>query len=162
MRTSPRRPRTPLRWALALALLLIAPIAARAAEPKCPLELAACLGQYDIMRERPWLGVEVYGDSLERFIIIKVVPGSPAQRAGIRPGDVLQTIGGKPPKEWFAGKAGWIDGETGEIAVWRGGRTKSLRLPYEAIPEELLARMVGVHMLEGHLAYMHEPRSGSH
>ena len=144
----------PCRWLPTVALLFVA-VPAFAAEPKCPLDLATCLAQYEHMRVRPWLGVDVDVDSAGRRLIVRVQPGSPAERAGLRAGDVLQSIEGRTPQDWFAGKAGWRTGESGEIDVERQGKEKKLELKYEAIPEEVLARIIGIHMLEGHLAYMH-------
>jgi len=122
-------------------------------EAKCPLDVATCLSMYERTRERPWMGVNTERDSLGRIFIESVVPGSPAERAGIRKGDILRTIEGKPPATWFAGKGGWIDGDSGDIEVLRGKKDKVLKLRYEAIPEDVLARIIGVHMIEGHLAY---------
>ncbi len=145
----------PKRWLPLLALLIA--ISAAAEEPRCPLDVATCLSQYQRMRERPWLGIVVEIDSTGRRLVRGVEPGSPAQRAGLRAGDVLKSIEGMPPRQWFAGKSGWRAGERGPIVVQRGQREKVLQLRYEAIPEATLARIIGVHMLEGHLAYMHEP-----
>ena len=78
-----------------------------------------------------------------------------AQRAGVRPGDVLKSIEGPIPADWFAGKAGWKTGEVGAIEVTRQDRAVALKLKLEAIPEEVFARIIGIHMVEGHLAYLH-------
>ena len=144
----------PIRWLPIIALAISVP--ALAAERKCPLDLATCLNQFQRMRERPWLGVTVDRDSMGRFVIHSVEPKSPSQRAGIHPQDVIERIEGKPPGEWFAGKAGWRVGETGDIDVLRGKQPKSLKLRYETIPEDVFARVIGLHMVEGHLAYMHD------
>lgn len=145
-----------MRRILILALLLLLPAAAvQAAQPKCPLDPEACLEQFALMKERPWLGVELHVDSLGHRAVTRVLPGSPAQRAGVKVGDELVRVDGKAPADWFAGKAGWKSGEAKDVAVLRGGREKALRLPCEAIPEDLFARIVGEHMLEGHVAYMH-------
>ncbi len=150
-----------MRRIVVLVLLLLMPaVAAHAAQPKCPLDPETCLEQFALMKERPWLGVELHVDSLGHRAVTRVLPGSPAQRAGVKVGDELLGVDGKPPAEWFAGKAGWKTGDTKDVAVLRGGREKSLRMPCEAIPDELFARIVGEHMLEGHLAYMHPGGEG--
>jgi len=137
-----------------LALMLLVPILARAEQPQCPLEIGACLKEFGRLRTRPWLGVTLDNDSTGRMLVRKVLPGSPAYRAGVRAGDELRSIEGMPPAQWFASKAGWGPKERGKLAVLRGEREKELAMAYEAIPEEQFARIVGVHMLEGHLAYM--------
>jgi len=138
---------------LALVLLLAA-VPAAAEQARCPLDLATCLNRFQLMRERPWMGVGVDRDSLGVYRIVDVTAGSPAEQAGMQPGDVLEKIGGKPPGDWFAGKAGWKSGDHGAILVARSGRDRTLDMPYRMIPDEVFARLVGVHMVEGHLAYM--------
>lgn len=145
---------------LALFALLVAG-PAFAAQDKCPLDLNTCLNQYQRMKERPWLGVSLERDSTNRFVIRAVEPKSPSQRAGVRPGDVLQNIEGLKPADWFAGKAGWKSGEVGALEVSRQDRPVALKLKFEAIPEEIFARIVGIHMVEGHLAYMHEEKESA-
>ncbi|TMQ69756.1 MAG: PDZ domain-containing protein [Candidatus Eisenbacteria bacterium] len=140
-------------WLLLGALLLTSPAAAK--EPKCPLDLATCLAQFEHMRDRPWLGVHLDPDSTGHSVVVDVGSGTPAQKAGLRPGDVLESIENRPPSEWFAGKAGWKNGDSGVIKVTRAGRTQNLTLRYEKIPEDVLAKAIGTHMIEGHLAYMH-------
>lgn len=106
------------------------------------------------MRHRPWLGVRLDTDSTGRTVVKGAMPGSPAQRAGIRAGDELKAIEGQPPQQWFAGKAGWGPQQTGTITVLRGRHEKDLAVAYQTIPEDLFARIVGEHMIEAHLAYM--------
>jgi len=138
-----------------LAMLLAFPAAA--AEPPCPLDIATCLNMYQAMGERPWLGISAETDSLGRTHIKGTESGSPAQRCGIRAGDILETIDGHPPADWFAGKAGWKQHDDGVIAVLRGNKEKRLKMRFQPIPEDVLARRIGVHMVEGHLAHMHKP-----
>lgn len=138
-----------------LGLALSAPVVARPAEPKCPLDPERCLQEFEKMRRRPWLGVRMDTDSAGRLTVGSVVPGSPAARAGVRRGDVLRRIDGKPPAEWFASKAGWGPQQaSGRMIVGRGRGEATLRLPYQAMPEEMFARIVGLHMVDEHLAYM--------
>lgn len=143
------------RWILLGLLALLAAAPARGAESKCPLEISACLGMYERMKERPWLGIHVERDSLGHSVIRGFLDGSPSRKAGLKVGDVLESIDGLPPGTWFANKAGWKHGESAEVKVRRGGKERSLQLACQAIPEATLASIVGVHMLEGHLAYMH-------
>lgn len=144
---------------LCAALLLAAP--ARAEQPRCPLPLGECMAQFGAMRDRPWLGVEIARDSLTGARTVReVVPGSPADRAGVREGDVLQKLGGVDPQLWFASKAGWKqgwkDGDKAAVIVTRGGHEKTLEMDLGHVPEATLAAMIGIHVLEGHLAYREE------
>jgi len=144
-----------------LGFALLAPAGVLAAEPKCELDATACLQHFERMRRRPWLGVKFDTDSTGRMLIQEVVPGSPAQRAGVRAGDVLRGIEGQPPAQWFAGKAGWGPQERGGITILRGRSEKTFMVLYEAIPEDLFARIVGLHMVDAHLAYMHDAPVGA-
>ncbi len=138
-------------------VVLAAP--ARAEQPRCPLSLSECMQQFGAMRERPWLGVEVVTDSLSGARVVRaVVPGGPADRAGVKPGDTLQQVGGVEPQLWFASRAGWkrgwAEGDATTLTVGRAGHEHVLGMRLGHIPEETLARMIGVHVLEGHLAWL--------
>lgn len=148
-----------MRAKLLLSLLLggmLLAATAEAKQPRCPLPLDECLLRFELMKVRPWLGVEIDRDSATGIsTIVTVRPGGPADRAGVRAGDVLERIDGHPPKEWFATRAGWKSDGSTPVAVVRNGRSQILAVPVERISDELLARAVGEHMLEGHLAWMH-------
>jgi C-terminal processing protease CtpA/Prc len=152
------------RFTLVLALLgaLIAAPPAQAAEDKCPLDVATCLEMFARTRERPWLGVEFEMDSLGTPHVKNVVPGGPAEKAGLIPGDVIQRIDGQSPKEWFAGKGGWETSGQSACSVLRGGKTKDLKVEIQRMPEEMYARIIGIHMVEGHIAYMHHSGHEGH
>ena len=149
------------RLVFALALLLVASHSF-AAESRCPLDVATCLNQFNRMRERPWLGVEFEMDSTGRAVVQRAVPGSPAARSGVRPGDVILGIDGQVPREWFIAKAGWKEGDKTAMTVQRKGRETRIDIPCEAISEENLARRIGVHMLEGPLAWAGKPDEHEH
>ena len=64
---------------------------------------------------RPWIGIttdEIGG----RLVVRRVTPGGPAERAGLRNGDVIQGIGGEAArgladlyrKLWARGQAGTV------------------------------------------------------
>jgi len=62
---------------------------------------------------RPWLGLYAE-EHLGRLFVVRVPPGGPAAAAGLRPGDIVLTVGGKTitgladfyRKTWALGKAG--------------------------------------------------------
>jgi S1-C subfamily serine protease len=62
---------------------------------------------------RPWLGI--YTEQMEgRLLVNRVAQGGPAQLAGVRPGDIVVGVGGKPIRDqgdfyrklWASGSAG--------------------------------------------------------
>lgn len=137
---------------VAALLASFAPV--RGAQPRCTLDVAACLQQFDELKARPWMGVYVNTDSLGRRVVTSVFPGSPADRAGIRPGDQIGSVGGQSPQDWYATRAGWKDGDRKDLVVVREAREVKLTMECHAIPDETFARIVGEHMVEAHLAYM--------
>ena len=151
------------RFLILLALLgaVLAAPAAQAAEDKCPLDVATCLGMFAQAHERPWLGVEFEQDSTGTPHVRHVVPGSPAEKAGMKAGDVIRRIGDQAPTDWFAGKSGWETSGQTACRVLRDGKEKSLSFENRRMPEDMYARIIGIHMIEGHLAYMnHAPHEG--
>ena len=142
------------RFAWLAFLLLLVPAPAAAKQPRCPLPLDSCIVRFGQMRERPWLGVYIDVDSLGQRVVDSVAPGSPAEKAGFRHGDVLERLNGAEPQVFFATRAGWKTGATMQAMVKRDGHERALAFVAQHIPEDLLARIVGEHMLEGHLAYM--------
>jgi predicted metalloprotease with PDZ domain len=144
-----------------IALILLAATPVAAAEPKCPLEVGACLHEFGKMRERGRLGIEVETDSAGVKTIRGVTPGGPAERAGVKIGDVLERIEGLDQRRYVAGKAGWKNPPPANVKVRRNGRLESIEVVPEPISDQQFARMIGVHMVEGHLAHA-EPSQPDH
>jgi S1-C subfamily serine protease len=63
--------------------------------------------------QRPWLGINAE-ESHGRIFITKVTSGGPAEKAGLKPGDIILSVDGKEVKDladlyrkiWAVGKAG--------------------------------------------------------
>jgi predicted metalloprotease with PDZ domain len=138
---------------LCFALLAATPVAA--GEPKCPLDVATCLDQFGKMRDRPWYGIWYDGDVTGKRLIREVVQGGPAEAAGVQPGDELEKIDGTEEVGKIASRAGWRTLPPTEFHVLRNGKEVSLQVTPKRVPEDILARMIGKHMVEAHLAYEH-------
>lgn len=68
-----------------------------------------------------------------RVRIVDVLPGSPADRAGFRPGDIVETVAGRkvdaPKVLHEAGAAAVARGDDVTFTVLRGGERRSLTIP---------------------------------
>lgn len=89
---------------------------------------------------RGWLGVEVMGDPNRRFsapVIGATEPGSPAERAGLKPGDLITHLNGRAivtDQEALTQVAALRPGSDIEIRVRRDGKPLTLRARLEERP----------------------------
>ncbi len=76
---------------------------------------------------RPWLGIDLAGFSLGNGAVIgDVIPGSPAENAGLQPGDVISRLGSQPisqPVDVDTAIARLHPGSKVEIEFLRGANT---------------------------------------
>ncbi len=82
------------------------------------------------MGKRAWLGVFCY--TLEdRLVIAGVMPGAPGERAGLRPGDVVEAVDDRPVQERRTLYRLLAQREPGTelvVSVRRGGRPEQVRV----------------------------------
>ena len=141
---------------LAAALLLSLPAAwaGEKEKPKCPYDTQSCLNYMATkLRTSGWIGVELERDEAGVYVVKKVVAGSPAQNAGIQPGDGLLALNGVAMTDENEKKLGEIrqsmkPGTQATYTVRRGTGTKDLTLTLGSWPADLVARYIGEHMLE--------------
>jgi carboxyl-terminal processing protease len=74
------------------------------------------------------------------LIVVAPLPGGPAERAGIQPGDRIVEIAGKPTK-------GWTNEEASKVMRGKPGSTVSLEIerPGVAVPLELRVQRTTIH-----------------
>jgi serine protease Do len=100
--------------------------------------------------ERGWLGVQIQpvtAEAAESFdlpdthgaLVASVVPGSPAERAGIQAGDVIHKMNGERldrfrdlPRLVASARAG----TSASLEIWRNGEARTLSLELDAMPGE--------------------------
>ena len=92
-------------------------------------------------------------DSVEGAVVVKVEPGSPAEKAGLKPSDVVTGVNGRPVRGSadLRNRMGLIPvGEEAELRVQRSGKPLALRLrvaelyTMTAIPGEAVPQLAGV------------------
>ena len=147
---------------LAAALLAGGAVPARSgSDPasRCPKDTQSCLDEMVTrLRKSGWLGIE-YDESTVTgggYRISRVVPGSPAEGAGIKAGDVLVSVDGarfadNTPEHCVTcakTKDRWIPGQAFDYVVRRGTADRRVHVTLAALPSDVMAQMIGMHMLE--------------
>ena len=124
---------------------------------KCGAEASICIREMaEGLKKRGWIGIE-WGDEEERPTITHVVGGSPAAAADVRVGDVVMAFDGISTDEedevmWAAMKRSLVPGKVITLAVVRDGVPLDLQVELVAVPDQIIAQWIGVHMLEQHAA----------
>ncbi len=145
------------RWLVALlvALLALAPALAGDYGKKCTESTQDCLDHMAMkMKSSGWVGLELERDDENgRLTVMKVVSGSPAEAAGILPGDVLFALNGveiAKDNEKALMKAGkeWKPGQSVNYTIKRDGADRQVTLTLAPMPADVLAKYIGQHMLE--------------
>jgi serine protease Do len=108
---------------------------------------------------RPWIGEKVAvsasgnpRDVVTAGVVIQsVVPSSPAERAGLQPGDQIVRARGKPLRNIFDWEAERLDlrvGETVPLVVRRGGRERTVNVTIADLPEVSAPRVTVLREIE--------------
>jgi serine protease Do len=95
---------------------------------------------------QPWVGIRLKTPDVQSAreaaaigaVVARVVPGSPAERAGVRAGDQVVAAGTRPVRNPFDWEARLLDlrvGETLPVTVMRGGSERRLSLQVADAPE---------------------------
>jgi S1-C subfamily serine protease len=93
-----------------------------------------------------WLGIETEKDEATgAYRVAKVAPGSPAEQAGFRAGDVLVAFNGIPVKDKEQIKAAKASIGVGSQVTWtvaRAGAEQKIAATLAPVPEQVLAQWV--------------------
>jgi S1-C subfamily serine protease len=104
-----------------------------------------------------WVGIEYDVDKeTGHWTIVKVIPGSPAEAAGIQPGDILFAmygieLGNENEESLQAlkkARAEWKPGQEVVYTLKRNGGKKEVTVTLGAMPADVLAQWVGRHMMD--------------
>ena len=131
-RVDPRRLRTALLAALLILLVAGGAYAvASSVTGRSPNAPAAAAGSV------AWLGVDMSSSPIGGVVVVGVAPHSPAQAAGIQPGDVITQIDTEPiaaPSIVEAAISGLQPGDQVEIQLQRGSTTYTTHATLAARP----------------------------
>jgi predicted metalloprotease with PDZ domain len=125
---------------------------------KCKEDAQTCLNHMVAkMKDRGWLGIQMDDESGPTNIkITKVIPGSPAEGAGFKEGDVLVSVNGARFADNTEEKCAtcdktkddWKPGSKVTYVVNRSGVETTLHATLAALPSDVMAQWVGMHMIE--------------
>jgi membrane-associated protease RseP (regulator of RpoE activity) len=124
------------------------------AHKKCPYATQECLNYMaQRLKTAGWIGIEYDTEKSGYPEVQKVVPGSPAEQAGLEVGDALISLNGVEIKEGNdeklkAARGDWTPGHTIHYMVKRKGKLKPVDITLGTWPADVLARYIGEHMLE--------------
>jgi S1-C subfamily serine protease len=86
---------------------------------------------------QPWLGVHLANASVRGALVSSVVPGSPAAKAGIRPGDLITQLDTQPiqtPAILQSAIGGMQPGDQVDIQLQRGASQYTVHVALASLP----------------------------
>jgi len=139
---------------LAVIALIGVPSPAMAGE-KCTASTQDCLNQMaKNLENKGWVGIEMENEGGDdRMVVTKVVEGSPAEKAGFKPGDVLVAVNGiafsdENEKKIKNAQHAMVPGADFTYTVARRGSKVDLNVELGQIPDNVKAQWIGGHMMD--------------
>lgn len=148
---------TARRMGAAIVLVALTAIPVAAGEyKKCTASTQECLNMMaEKMKKSGWVGVELDTEATggTGYMVEKVIPGSPAEKAGIQSGDILYALNGvtiaESNKEALKKvRKEWVPGQSVTYTIKRAGADREVTLTLAPMPADVMANWVGQHMLE--------------
>lgn len=142
------------KWVAVIGLAALVAAPAFAGHGKCNASTQECLDKMSAhMKNSGWVGVELEESEMGGYEVAKVVPGSPAEEAGIRSGDVLFAMNGieiaeENEEALMEVKKGLSPGKSLDYTIKRDGYDRQVTVTLGPMPADLLARYIGQHMLD--------------
>jgi len=121
---------------------------------KCTASTQDCLNKMaQKLAAKGWMGIEYDRTEAGPLKITRVVPDSPAEKAGVRSGDVLVAINGAgfgeaDEAELKKVSQGMVPGAKLTCTVKRDGAKKNLDMTLAKMPDKVRHAIVGEHMLQ--------------
>jgi C-terminal processing protease CtpA/Prc len=138
----------------AVVLVLAVPAFAGHDGEKCSEDTQACLDQMSAkLQKKGYMGLEFDKNADGQYIIKKVMDGAPAAAAGFKTGDVILSVNETKWEDKEAmKKIDWSVGSTMAVKIDRAGKKQVLSITLAKMPDDVIARYVGAHMVENHVA----------
>ena len=138
---------------VALATIVVGPAIAGERE-KCHAKLGDCIAIISAkMKASGWVGVELDIDTASGlYRVVKVIPDSPAEGAGFRPGDLFKAVNGTPMssskgKSLEEARKLWKPGQLVTYTINRDGVDHELEVTLVPMPANIMAKYIGQHAL---------------
>jgi rhodanese-related sulfurtransferase len=142
-------------WILGAVMLASASTAALAGgKGGCPEPTQACLDQMATdLKGRGWVGIEMEPTETKDMRVTSVIPGSPAEKAGLVKGDVILGANGTKhadmtEEKQLALRKTMTPGSSITYMITRDGAPKDVVVVLGQMPEKVAYQIVGHHMLE--------------
>ena len=136
----------------ALGIIAIGMTSAFAGDPfKCKTSAQDCLEMMSSkLKNSGWVGIEF---ETPDYTVTKVIPGSPAEKAGLQVGDVLYALNGVPLRKenqdaLAKARKEWKPGQSVTYTVQRAGADRDVTLTLAPMPADIMAAWIGQHMRE--------------
>ena len=147
----------PRRLLVAIALgavVAVGPVAAGDDAKKCTMPLQECLDRMSAsLKTTGWVGIEFDNSSVSKggYEIFKVIKGSPAEKAGLQPGDIMLALNGvRFAKDNSAAldkaRKEWKPGQSVTYTIKREGVDREINLTLAPMPADVMARWIGEHL----------------
>jgi len=140
---------------LAVAVAAMTLLALAGEGKKCMYTTQECLDHMaNKMKSGGWVGLELEeNEATGGYTVMKVISGSPAESAGIQPGDLLYALNGVRISEenqeaLKKAKKDWKPGQSVTYTIKRNGADREVNLTLAPMPADVLARWIGQHMME--------------
>jgi predicted metalloprotease with PDZ domain len=144
-----------MRSKILLALAALALVASSAsAGGQCTQDTQTCLNYLAAKAdEEAYIGVDAEPVEGKGYKLTKVNYGSPAEKAGLKAGDIIVALGGftlaeeseEMKKFW---KENMKPGNTVAYTFIRKGKEKTTEIKLVKMPEDAFAKKVGMHMIQ--------------
>ena len=123
---------------------------------QCNMPVQECIDRMsESLKTTGWVGIEFEDGVVTNggYKVVKVIRGSPAEKSGLQPGDVLYALNGvriaQNSKDALAkARQGWKPGQSVTYTVKREGVDREIRLTLAPMPADVMARWIGEHMKE--------------